>query len=172
MENQKSFKSTVWTFAALYAILGILFMLIKSPTADPKNPTSVVLGFVSLFIFIGLPVLAVWYYRKQGNTVTLGKAVKLGVFIGLLGGLFVGIYAYIYFAYINPAAIDQVMEISRSVLEETGKFTDEMLDKQMDITKKFFVPMQLVGQLFSGLLYGVIGGLLGGLFFKTPNEDY
>ena len=172
MENQKSFKNIVWMFATLYAILGILFMLIKPPTADPKDMSVIVLGFVSLFLFIGLPVLAVWYYRNQGNAVSLGKAVKLGVFIGLLGGFIVGIYAYIYFAYINPDAIDQVMEMSRKILEENDAFPKEMLDKQMEVTKKLFVPMQLLGQLFSGLLYGVIGGLLGGLFFKTPNEDY
>ncbi len=172
METKKSFNNIVLMFAALYAILGILSMLIKSPTQNPKDPAMVAFGFVFLFLFIGLPVLAVWYYKKQGYAVTLGNAVKLGVLVGLLGGLLVGIYAYIYFAYINPAAIDQVMELSRQILEENDMFDAEMVDKQMEMTRKFFVPMQLIGQLFSGLLYGVIGGLLGGLFFKTPTEDY
>ncbi len=172
MENQKSFKNIVWMFALLYALLGILFMLVKSPAADPKEPFVVILNFASLFVFIGLPVLAVWYYRNQGYAVSVGKAVKLGVLIGLLGGFIVGIYAYIYFAYINPGAVDQVLELSRKILEENDAFSQDMLDKQMEMTRKLFVPMQLVGQIFSGLLYGVIGGLLGGLFFKTPNEDY
>ena len=172
MENQNSFKNTVWTFGALYAILGILFMLINPPASDPKSTSTVILGFVALFLFIGLPVVAVWYYRNQGNAVSIGKAVKLGVFIGLLGGFIVGIYAYIYFAYINPEAVDKVLEVTRKILEEKGTFSEEMLDTQMEMTKKFYVPMQLVGNIFSGLLYGVIGGLLGGLFFKTPKEDY
>jgi len=172
MENQKSFNSIVWMFAGLYAILGILFMFIKSPTANPKDPSMVVLGFVALFLFIGIPILAVWYYRNQGYTVSLGKAVKLGVLIGLLGGLIVGIYAYIYFAYINPDAVDQVLEMSKNVLKENDMFNDDMIEKQMAMTKKFFVPMQFISQVFGGLLYGVIGGLLGGLFFKTPVEEY
>ncbi len=172
METKKTFSNVVYMFAALYAILGILFMLIKSPTADPKDPAMVVLGFVNLFLFIGLPVLAVWYYKKQGYPVTLGKSLKLGVLVGLLGGLLVGIYAYIYFAYINPAAIDQVLELSKQILEENDMFDDTMIDQQMEITRKMFLPMQFIGQIFSGLLYGVIGGLLGGLFFKTPTEDY
>ncbi len=172
MENQKSFNNTVWMYAALYAILGILLMFIKSPTANPKDPSMVILGFVSLFLFIGIPILAVWYYRNQGYTVSLGKAVKLGVLIGLLGGLIVGIYTYIYFAYINPDAVDQVLEMSKNMLKENDMFTEETLEKQMQITKKFFIPGQFIGQMFSGLLYGVIGGLLGGLFFKTPVEEY
>ncbi len=172
MENQKSFNSIVWMFAGLYAILGILFMFIKPPTADPKDPSMAILGFVALFLFIGIPILAVWYYRNQGYPVSLGKAVKLGVLIGLLGGLIVGIYAYIYFAYINPGAVDQVLEISKNMLKENDMFNEDMIEKQMAMTKKFFVPMQFVSQVFGGLLYGVIGGLLGGLFFKTPSEDY
>jgi len=172
MEQKKSFNNVVYLFGVLYAILGIIFMFVKSPTADPKDPSMVVLGFVNLFLFIALPLLAVWYYKKQGYPVTLGKAVKLGVLVGLLGGLILGIYSYIYFAYINPGAVDQVLEMSRKVLEENDMFKPEMIDQQIEMTKKFFVPMQFVSQLFAGLLYGVIGGLLGGLFFKTPTEDY
>ena len=172
MKNQYSFKNTVWMFGVLYAILGILVMLINSPVPDPKATSTVVLGFIALFLFIGLPIIAVWYYRNQGNAVTVGKAVKLGVLIGLLGGFIVGIYAYIYFAYINPAAVDKALEIARNILEEKETFTEEMLEKQMEMTKKLYVPMQLVSNIFSGLLYGVVGGLLGGLFFKTPREDY
>ena len=172
MENQKSFNSIVWMFAGLYAILGILFMYIKPPTANPKDPSMAILGFVALFLFIGIPVLAVWYYRNQGYTVSLGKAVKLGVLLGLLGGLIVGVYAYIYFAYINPDAVDQVLEMSKNILKENDMFNEDMIEKQMAMTKKFFVPMQFISQVFGGLLYGVIGGLLGGLFFKTPVDDY
>jgi len=172
METRKSFNNIVIMFGGLYAILGIIFMFVASPTADPKATSSVVLNFLSLLIFIGIPVLAVRYYRNQGYQVSLGKAVKLGVLVGLLGGLLVGIYAYIYYSFINPEAVEQVLELSRKVLEENGMLNDEMIEKQMETTTKFFAPMQIVGQTFSGLLYGVIGGLLGGLFFKTPTEDY
>jgi hypothetical protein len=172
MENKKSFSNIVYMFGAIYAILGILTMFIKPPTADSKDTSMVILGFVSLFLFIAIPIIAVWYYKKEGYQVTLGKALKLGVLLGLFGGTIVGIYAYIYYSYVNPGAIDQVLELSRNMLEETGKFDEKMIEMQMETTRKLFVPMQLFGQIFSGLLYGVIGGLIGGLFYKTPTENY
>ncbi len=170
MENQKSFKNIVYMFSALYAIVGILFMLIKPPTANPKDTGMMILGFIGLFIFIGIPVLAVWYYKKEGYPISLGKAIKLGVFIGLLGGLIVGVYAYIYYSLVNPEAIDQLLEMSKQILEDKN-MNEDLIEKQIDITRKLFVPMQLVGQIFAGLLYGLIGGVLGGLFFKSPTQD-
>ena len=171
METKKSFSNIVWTFGILYAIVGILFMVIKPVTADPKETSTMMLSFLALFVFIGIPIYAIKYYREQGFNITIGSSIKLGVLIGILGGLLLGIYSYIYFAYINPDAVDQVIEISKKMLEENDMFDADMVEQQMETTKKMFLPMQIVGQIFSGLLYGIIGGLLGGLFFKTPQED-
>jgi hypothetical protein len=127
---------------------------------------------IALAIFITIPILAIKYYTGKGIDVTLGKSVKIGVLVGLLGGLIGGIYGYIYFGYINPDAVDQVIEMSNKMLAQNDMFNAEMLEAQAETTKRMFLPMQVVGNVFAGLLYGVIGGLLGGLFFKTPNEDY
>jgi len=172
MEQKKSFNNIVYMFAALYAIVGILFMFINPPTANPTETRAIVLGFVSLFLFIVLPILAVRYYKKQGYPVTLGKAVKLGVLVGLLGGLILGIYSYIYFAYIKPEDVDIILEMKRKAFEDMGSFSSEMDDNPMEMAKKIFLPGQFFGQIFWGLVFGVIGGLLGGLFYKTPIEDY
>ena len=176
MEKNKSFNNTVWMFGALYAVLSILYMLINPVNFNTSKETSVGMGGLVLFVFIGIFILAVWYYRNQDNDVTLGKAVKLSVLIGLLGGVLVSIYTYVYFVYINPdlaeQTLEKVMEISRKTLEESGNYTKEEIAKQIEISKSLFRPIMVIAPIFGGLLYGVIGGLLGGLFFKTPNEDY
>ncbi len=170
MKNKKSFANIVYMFAALYAILGILFMLIKPSTANPKDTSMIILGFIGLFVFIGLPVLAVWYYNKEGYQVSLGKAIKLGVLIGLLGGFIIGIYAYVYYSFINPDAVEQTLEISKQVLEDQN-MSEDLIENQMEIARKLFIPMHFFGQIFTGILYGIIGGVLGGLFFKTSSQN-
>jgi hypothetical protein len=172
MNNQKSFSGIVTNFALIFALLGIAMMLINDPAADPKDISNLVIGFLGMALMISIPVFATKYYRDQGYHVSIGSSIKLGVLIGLLGGLIIGIFAYIYFAYINPEAIDQVLELSRQVLEENGMFNEEMVEQQMETTKQFFLPMQIFGQIFGGLIYGLIGGLLGGVFYKTPTEEY
>jgi hypothetical protein len=171
METKKNFSTILWIFSILYAIAGVIFMFIKPRTANPEATSTMLLSFLGLFVFIGIPVYAVKYYRDQGNFVSISSSVKLGVLIGLLGGLLLGIYSYIYFKYINPEIIDQILEISRKVLEDNDMFDQESIEQQMEMTKNNFASLEFAGQLFTGLLYGVIGGLLGGLFFKTPQED-
>ena len=105
MDTKKSFSNVVLTFGILFAIIGIIFTVIKPVTADPKETSTMLLSFLALFIFIGIPILAVKYYRDQGYPVSIGSAIKLGVLVGLLGGLILGVYSYIYFSYINPDAV-------------------------------------------------------------------
>jgi len=172
MEAKKIMNSTILTFGVMFGMVIILFNFINPPTADPESSSKTMFGFLSLAILISIPIFAIRYYKEKGFDVTLGKGVKIGVLLGLLGGLIGGIYGYIYFAYINPDAVDQVIEMSNKVLAKSNMFDEEMLAKQAETTKAMFLPMQIIANLFAGLLYGVIGGLLGGLFFKSPNEDY
>ncbi len=171
MENKKQLNSIILNFSALYAIVAILFFAFTPKTAEPNTTTSI-LSFLGLMLFISIPIVAVRTYVKQGGEISLGKSIKIGLLIGLLGGIVTAIYSALYYAYINPQAIDQALEISRSILEKQGSYNEEMIEKQMEITRKFFIPFSLFGQIFVGLLYGLIGGLIAGFFFKPKNQMY
>jgi membrane protease YdiL (CAAX protease family) len=174
MDAKKIMNSTVLTFGALFAIITILYNIINyinPPTADPETSSKGLLDMIALAIFITIPILAIKYYTGKGIDVTLGKSVKIGVLVGLLGGFIAGIYGLIYYGY-NPDAVDRVIEISKERMAQIDMFDADELEAQAETTKRMFLPMQVVGGASVGSLYGVIGGLLGGLFFKTPNEDY
>ncbi len=171
METNKKILPIALNFAVIYAIISILFMIFQ-PKNMEQSSTTTVLGFISLILFISIPIVAIRTYKNQGGQITLGKAIKIGVLIGLIGGLLTGVYSIIYYHYINPAAIDETLEMSREVLEKSGKYTEEMIEKQMEITRQYFLPFLFIGQIFSGILYGLIGGLIGGLFFKPKQTEF
>ncbi len=171
MEQNKKILPVVLNFSAIYAIISILFLIFQ-PKNMNSSSTSSILGFVSLILFISIPIVAIRTYKNQGGKITLGKAIKIGVLIGLLGGFITGVYSVIYYQFINPSAVDETLEISRQVLEKTGKYSEEMIEKQMEITRTYFIPFLFLGQIFSGVLYGLIGGVIGGLFFKPKNNEF
>jgi hypothetical protein len=169
---KKTFFNIVLTFAIIYAILGILIFLFTSPDSNPKDAKKIIVGFITLFLYIGIFVMAVKYYKTQGYEVSIGSGIKLGMLSGLIGGLIIAVYSYIYITYLHPEFVDQSLEMTRKILEENDQFNQEMIEEQMKISQKIFFPALMFGQIITGWLYGLIGGLLGGIFYKTPSEDY
>ena len=171
METNKKYKQILFNFSIIYAVIAIIFMLFQPQNMKPNTTTSI-MGFVSLILLISIPIVAIKMFKQQGGEITFGKAIKLGIIIGLFGGLIVGIYSFIYFTYIKPEDIEKNIEMSRQILEKSGKFNSDMIEKQLEITRQYFVPFQLVGRIFSGFLYGLIGGIIGGLFYKPKDINY
>ncbi len=172
MNEKKIFNNTVLSFGILYAIVTIAFIILHNPLDTEPNTKNAFISFLGFFIFIGISVLAVWYYKKQGGTISLGKAVKIGVLLGLMGGSIAAVYTYYYFTSINPEAADIALNIARQEIEKKAELTPEMIDKQMELVKKMMLPMQVGSQIFVGMFYGLIGGILGVFFFINPTEEY
>lgn len=172
MNKKNIYQNTILSFGFLYAVLGILFMLIHNPMDTEKTTGNIILGFIGFFIFIGIFVISVWYYKSQGEKVSLGKAVKIGVLSGLVGGIILSVYSYFYFTSLHPEALEMALEMAREKLSENDDFTPEMIEKQMQSMKSMMLPIQLISQVFGGMFYGLIGGLLGGFFYKERTEDY
>ena len=108
--------------------------------------------------FWGRPLLAVWLYRRQTGTVSLGQGVGIGTLAGIWAGVFgfalslvglAGVAALMksYAAYLPPeAGVGSVPSGPASVL------------------------IDLVG-VGVNIVFGAIRGLLGGAIFKTkPSE--
>lgn len=171
MEQNKKILPIVLNFSALYAIISILFLIFQPKNIEASS-TSSVLGFVSLVLFISIPIVAIRTYKNQGGVISLGKAIKIGVLIGLIGGFITAVYSVIYYQFINPSAIDETLEISRQVLEKSGKYSEEMIEKQMELTRDYFIPFLFLGQIFTGVLYGLIGGLIGGFLYKPKKTEF
>ena len=108
--------------------------------------------------FWGGPLLAVWLYKRQTGTVSLGQAVAVGTVAGIWAGVFgfalslaglAGVAALMksYAPFLPPeAGVGSVPSGPASVL------------------------INLVG-VGVNILFGAIGGLIGGAIFRTkPSE--
>jgi hypothetical protein len=103
--------------------------------------------------FWGGAVFAVWYYKRQTGSVTLGQ----GIAIGAVAGLFAGVFGFIL-SLIGAAGVGPMMENMKSVLPQ---------DAQIKLPQPG-VATVLFNILGAGvnIVFGAIGGLVGGLIFK------
>lgn len=132
-------------------IAGLLGGLIS--TALSNIPVISLVNCLLCAGFWGGALFAVWYYKRQSGSVTLGQ----GVVIGVVAGAFAGVFGFIL-SLIGAAGIGPMLENMKNVLPQ---------DAQVDLPQPGIatVLFNFVG-IGVNLLFGAIGGLIGGLIFK------
>lgn len=167
MENQTaSPKQIILNYGVILATISILLNVImyalgKHYEQDWKMG---VIGFVIMaaVIFMGIKK----FKEFNGNILSLGQALKTGMGIALIAGLIGVVYTLIFMNIIEPDFMDKMMEIQRqNMIENYPNLTDEQIDMQMEMGKKFANPwvssaFQLIGSLFFGFIIALVSGLI------------
>jgi NADPH-dependent curcumin reductase CurA len=133
------------------AIAGLIGALVSLIFANVP-----ILSFTNCLLcapFWASAILAVWIYKRQTGTLTLGQ----GVIIGLVAGAAAGIVGFLL-SFVGLAGGEAVMNTYKSfVPADTG------MDIPSDVPSVLF---NLCG-IGVELVFGAIGGLIGGLLFRT-----
>ncbi len=168
MENQQtSQKSIMINYGLILGVLTILVNVIAymANGIEMERPFwEKALGWV---VFIGVIFMAIIKFREANNgNLKLGQAIKTGLGVALIGGLITGIYVFVFFNYIEPTALDSIMEMTQEkMLEQNPDMTDEQMDMALKMTKMFMSPtamifMTIIGNLIMGLIVSLIAGLI------------
>jgi hypothetical protein len=116
-----------------------------------------VLNFVNCIICAGFwlgPLFAVWFYKRQSGTVTLGQ----GAGIGALAGVWAGVFGLIL-AIFNLAGFGALVSSYARMLPQGTGFDPSTLGAMGWL-------FNFVGVGFD-IVVGTIGGLVGGAIWKT-----
>jgi hypothetical protein len=101
-----------------------------------------------------------------GGYLSIGRAAKMGAYLGLISGILVAIYTFVYFKFIQPDFMSTIMDTAISNAEDKGQ-DPEAVKKGMEMMSWMFNPgaMAVMGFLGS-ILMDTIFGLIIGLFIK------
>jgi len=122
--------------------------------------------------YIIFPVIIIYtisqYKKSNAYSLSLSDAIKVGVITAIISALVFGVYNLIFNYVIDPDFTDKMMEVTREKLLENPKMTEEMVDKSIEIGKKFANPF-LATTIWIALsaVFGLIYSLIGGLSMKT-----
>ena len=168
MENQTTSQKSIMINYGL--ILGILTILVNV-IAYMTNGISMERPFwekaLGWIVFIGVIFMAIKKFREANNgNLKIGQAIKTGLGVALIGGIITGIYVFIFFNYIEPGALDTIMEMTQEkMLEQNPDMSDEQMEMALKMTKVFMSPtsmifMTIIGNLIMGLVVSLISGLI------------
>ena len=165
MENQSpSIKSIAYTYGLYLALVSVAGLIIMYVLSLQKSWTISIISFVLTVLILVYGIKA--YKHANGGLLSVGKAVKVGLAIAVVGGLLSAIYAYVHYSFIYPEFIDLTKEAAyEQMMTQNPNLTDEQANQAMEMqgmfmNAGFFSLMSILGSLFFGLIISLIAGLI------------
>jgi Protein of unknown function (DUF4199) len=162
--------------AAVSIISSLVMSLTKLSTASlgAQIPVFAVLLAVSIYILI----LEVREHRDKdlGGFISFGRVFLIILIALVISGIIGGIFQYVYFNYINPHAMEEVLEAQREMVEKIANWArlpEDQIEAQMDAAKATmqspaFILQTAVGSIFGGSIIAVIMAAI----LKKPRTTY
>src|SRR5690606_42117430 len=139
-ENKPKTGKIALTYGLILAAISIIFMLMLISLDIHYQGGTMEMG-VSIVITIAVIVIGMMQFKKANNGfMSFGQGLKVGVGIGLVGGIIGIIFKQIMAGLIDPQMMEKAMEYQKGLLLESTKMTAEQVDAQIEMGKKFTTP--------------------------------
>lgn len=161
-------------------IISVVLIIISLVFYLAGSPTSNAIGYIGYVVVIaGLAYAAIMYRNEVlGGYITYGKSLGFILVIGLITGVLLGIYNFIFLSYIAPEVLDIMKEEITQKAYETAyqinpNISDAELDNMIDLQLRFQNPpllavFTIIGYTFQALIFGLIISI----FVKRKNPDF
>lgn len=171
MENKPSTAIVTLGYGVIIALAIIVFSLILFLLNFAKDSA---LQYLTYLILLGGLFLAQTNFRNKymGGYINYGKAFTVGLLTSVFLSIIMGIYTYIFFKYIDPGAMNEIMSSAEQKMMDKG-MSDMEIEQGMAMARKF----QSVGLLTffavaGNIFFGVILSLITSIFVKRENTDF
>ena len=103
---------------------------------------------------------------------TLSQGLKTGIGVALIGGVISIVYTLIFITFIEPDSLEKGMEMARQKMLDNPNLSEEQVDAQMEMAKKFSGPgiIAAAGMLWTLFLGFVISLIASAIMQKKENE--
>ncbi len=150
-------------------LIAIVWALLKNMTGYGTNTMA---GLVDLLIYGYTAYAAINALRtEQEGFITLGKSIGVGTLACAIVGVLAGIFVYIYYNFIDPSAVEELIQASIEIWEQFGMTEDQMEEAAEGLQNGFTLPRSLLSGVGVATVIGFISSLIGGAIMKNeaPN---
>jgi putative Ca2+/H+ antiporter (TMEM165/GDT1 family) len=151
-------KGLLLTFVVI--VIGLVGYLTKAA----EKPGYSWIGNVVLFG--GIIWGCIYYAQQMDGQVTFGNIFAHGFKMTAVVSVLLVVYTLLAVYVLFPDMKDKAMEIARQRMEDKGNLSDQQIESSMDIAKKYFNVILIVGVCLGTLIIGVLASLLGAAVSK------
>ena len=153
-------------FGIIFGAYSILVLVLIYALDIESNYIISILNFI---VNVGIVWYAIHLYKNDnGNQLDLTTAIKLGLSIGVIGGLIYGIYTFIHYEWIQTEFIPEMKANMKAEMEakiQTEGMNEEEADFLRNSSSYFASPfilgtISLISIIFKTFLVGLIVGMV------------
>lgn len=151
---------------------GVIFFSLLFYVAD-LSINSILRYFSYVVILVGLFFASKIYRDKYlGGFITFQNSFTVAFIAGLISSVFLTIFTYVFFTYIAPDEIDEMMRIAEEkMLERNPDMTDEQIDMALNVSKKMMSPLWMtIWALLGNAFFSAIFALIISIFVKKEEK--
>ena len=123
-----------------------------------------------LLLLTGIIWSAISFAKQMNGNVTFGNIFVHAFKTTAAVTAIMIVYTIISIKFISPEIINQALDEARTNMESKN-MSDDQIDKAINFTKKFFVPLTIGGVLLFFMIVGVIGSLIGAAVAKKNPQE-
>jgi len=130
---------------------------------DPMSGTNFLISGISWVVIFAIIFFGLKYFRSHNDgQMTLGEGVITSLFIGLISGLILAAFMFVFMAYIAPEFADTMKEAMDAQNEELDQDVAEMQGKIFDtmMSPPVMALMTFINRIFAALIFGLIAALI------------
>jgi hypothetical protein len=171
-EKQRSQAVQAMIFGCITAAASIVYSLLVFIL---NLYMSQVLQYAGMILTIGGMVWGAYSYRKEylKGFMTYGQSVSLTFLIGLFASIIGIVYTFIYFKYINPGMVDELLAQTREkMMAKSGQMSEDQMDQALAMTAKFMHPAWMaVWGFLANAFFSLVLAMLVSIFMKKKDKN-
>lgn len=165
MENQIDLKKNKLVYGTIFGLYSAVLMYLGYKLSIDA---SVYYRIINYLFAIAIIYYAINKFKTENEGfLNISDAVKMGLAIGLIGGIVYAIYTYFHLSFINKEFLTDVVESIKASEDTKGR---EMTDEEIKETKEvaisfmgspfFYATLNLIGSVFQAFIISLVIGLI------------
>jgi len=163
METTADYKKQSILYGVIFGLFSSL-LLYFNYKFQLENTT--IMSLVSFAIAVLLVLYPIHLFKlNNANQLKISDALKIGLIVGLIGGLFYALYTYFHYNQIDTEFVAKQIEEGRKSLETQGNLSKEDLKRSEEMIEALvspftFATLALIGALLKTFLIALVVGLI------------
>ena len=132
---------------------------------------------ISYVVMIAVMIAGLLAFRKaNGGYMVFAQGILIVLVAGLVSSVLSYFFNLLYYNVINPSAVEEIIEYSKSAVEKMGVALSDELEEQLRVNAEknthFSVLNLVFGVIGSLMIWSVLGAILGAIFSKKDPNNY